>query len=528
MRDGDSGASASVAAATLVFVEQGTLASSAAADNGTMNDFLGSSPGREQPSSSVLDGIPAILWVYAPELDLFLYVNDGAERITGYPRERWLREPGFWSSIIHPDDRTATLKDCRSATRKLVDHVLDYRIVAASGASIWIHDVATMRKSDPVRLNGMMIDVTAQHDAAETRRAHEASFAAFLEHSPDPALIVEGGRVAYANAAAAAQLGFVEDELIGRPFASLVDAVQREQVEKTLARMFEGERVPAPILMRVRTKDGRPFEAEAYDDPVLWGGRLAVVIVARRDEVRRKELELKLVQADRMIALGTLAASVVHELSSPVANILLNLDFAVLELGRAEPHGLGELRAVLEESQKSAEHARQIIRDIRSLGQAGDQAVALLDVSSVLATAQRMVRMNLLDRARMVTALGPTPLVLANEGRLLQVFINLLVNAAQAIPAGDPDKNEVRTSAGTDATGSLWIEIADTGTGVPAVLRERIFDPFFTTKAAGEGTGLGLYISRRIVQSLGGRIELFPREPHGTVVRISLPAARKT
>jgi two-component system, cell cycle sensor histidine kinase and response regulator CckA len=493
-----------------------------------MSDLLGSSPRREEPSTSILDSIPAILWVYAPELELFLYVNDAAERITGYPKERWLREPGFWSSIIHPDDRTATLKDCRSATRKLVDHTLDYRIVAASGASIWMHDVATVRKSDPVRLNGMMIDVTAQHDAAETGRAHEASFAAFLEHSPEMALIVEGGRVAYANAAATAKLGFNEDELIGRPFASLVEAGEREQVAAKLARMFVGERVETPLVMGARTKEGRPFEAEAYGDTVLWGGRRAVVIVARRDEVRRKELELKLVQADRMIALGTLAASVVHELSSPVANILLNLDFAVLELGRADPPALGELRGVLEESQKSAEHARQIIRDIRSLGQAGDQAVTLLDVRSVLATAQRMVRMNLLDRARLVSALGPTPLVLANEGRLLQVFINLLVNAAQAIPPGNAEANEVRTSAGTDATGSLWIEIADTGSGVPVALRERIFDPFFTTKAAGEGTGLGLYISKRIVQSLGGRIELLPREPHGTVVRISLPAAPQT
>jgi CheY-like chemotaxis protein len=122
---------------------------------------------------------------------------------------------------------------------------------------------------------------------------------------------------------------------------------------------------------------------------------------------------------------------------------------------------------------------------------------------------------------------GPAPAVEADEARLGQVFINLLVNAAQAIPEGHTDANEVRVKTFTSAAGKAVIEVRDTGCGIPAALRSRIFDPFFTTKPIGIGTGLGLSICHNIVSALGGEISVESREGAGTIFRVELPAAAR-
>jgi CheY-like chemotaxis protein len=128
-------------------------------------------------------------------------------------------------------------------------------------------------------------------------------------------------------------------------------------------------------------------------------------------------------------------------------------------------------------------------------------------------------------RARLVKDYGPLPLVEGDDSRLGQVFINLLVNAAQAIGDGDPDANEIRLVTGTDAAGNGFVEICDTGPGIPPESMDRIFDPFFTTKAIGIGTGLGLSICHNIVATMGGKLTATNRASGGAVFRVTLPAA---
>ena len=488
-----------------------------------MNDLAPRTVG--QPEASLLDNLPAVLWQYAPELDLFLYVNAGAERVTGYPRSRWLTEKGFWGSIIHPDDRAVALKVCAAAVKKLLNHVLDYRVVTASGRVIWVHDVATVRGSDPVRLNGMMMDVTVQHEAEALRHAHEASFASFLDNSPEMSMVIENDLVVYANAAAGAALGYPDDQLIGVSFPSLIDSSQRVLMADAFARMLSGQKIATNLPVKVRTKDGHTFDAEACGSTVFWSNRLAVVVVAHRDEARRKELEHQLLRADRMIALGTLTASVAHELNNPLTVILANLDFAVVYLEGDKSPALVELRSALEEATESARRAQQIIGEVSALSRESDESLVPLELGRVLAVALKLVQASLRDRAQLSSSVAPAPVVMANKGRLLQVLINLLVNAGQSIAPGSPAQNQVHASIGTDANGWARVEIADTGAGIPASLSVRVFEPFFTTKPVGEGIGLGLYISKEIVEASGGRLEALAREGGGTILRISLPPA---
>jgi CheY-like chemotaxis protein len=136
-----------------------------------------------------------------------------------------------------------------------------------------------------------------------------------------------------------------------------------------------------------------------------------------------------------------------------------------------------------------------------------------------------MVANEIRYRARLVREFGPVPAVLANEARLGQVVLNLLINAAQAIPEGRVEENEIRVVTGTDDRGRAILEVHDTGAGIPDEIADRIFDPFFTTKPVGVGTGLGLWICRSIVVALGGEITAGKRAGGGTSVRVALPAA---
>jgi CheY-like chemotaxis protein len=128
-------------------------------------------------------------------------------------------------------------------------------------------------------------------------------------------------------------------------------------------------------------------------------------------------------------------------------------------------------------------------------------------------------------RARLVKDYGDTPMVEGNESRLGQVFLNLLLNAAHAIPEGETERNEIRVSTRTDAGGRAVVEVRDSGMGIPPEIRERIFDPFFTTKPASEGTGLGLWICSGILAALGGEVRVDSEIGRGSTFRVTLPPA---
>jgi CheY-like chemotaxis protein len=163
---------------------------------------------------------------------------------------------------------------------------------------------------------------------------------------------------------------------------------------------------------------------------------------------------------------------------------------------------------------------------VKLFSRSHDVARGMVDVRRVLDSSSRMAWNEIRHRARLVKHYAEVPLVDGNESRVGQVVLNLIVNAAQSIPEGHADRNEIRLVTRTGDDGRAVIEVADTGSGIPSANLERIFDPFFTTKPVGIGTGLGLAICHRIVGELGGQIAVESEVGKGTLFRIVLPAAR--
>ena len=246
----------------------------------------------------------------------------------------------------------------------------------------------------------------------------------------------------------------------------------------------------------------------------------------RRAEAALKRSEARLVEVDRLASLGTLAAGVAHEINNPLSYVLLNLDFVLRAVGApdAEPAALGaELVTRLREARLGVDRVRLIVQDLKAFSRVDTERRGPVDVRRALDEAIKIAANDLRDRARVVRDFADVPLVEASPTRLGQVFLNLIVNAGQAITAGDPEHNQITVATRVDAEGRVVVAVTDSGDGIPEEVRARVFEPFFSTKPAGIGTGLGLSICHGIVSSLGGEITVESRLGHGSTFRVLLP-----
>ncbi len=255
--------------------------------------------------------------------------------------------------------------------------------------------------------------------------------------------------------------------------------------------------------------------------------RRAIRMVGAMTDISEKKLiEARLKLADRMATIGMLAAGVGHEINNPLAFVLGNIDIAVEAL---ESTGLPEdrlepVRAALTRASEGASRIVEISRDLRSFARPDDARIGPVDVRQVLQSSLSMAQNEIRHRARVVKNLLVVPPVRGNESRLGQVFLNLLINASQAIDEGRANENEIRVSVSV-TDGRVLVEVSDTGVGIePAALGE-VFTPFFSTK---QGVGLGLSICRDIVAAHGGDIEVASTLGVGTTFRVFLPIAQAT
>jgi len=387
-----------------------------------------------------------------------------------------------------------------------------------------------MYEGRPVRISALRV-ITERKLAEHALRRSEARLRRLIERIQDIIVVESHGAVVFANAAALQYLGYTDvAELTGMKALELVHPGDRASV---LARWTEDD---APhITARVRRRDGSIGTLEiaraAMDE---LDGAPANVILAR-DVSERQRLEARLVQVDLLSSIGMLAAGIAHEINNPLAYVMLNLGMMARKLAalraesdRARADELyAEIDELLASTQSGADRVQQIVRDVRVFARGSADARSAVDVRHVLDSTIQLAANSIRHRARLVREYGEVPLVDADEPRLGQLFLNLLINALQAMEDGDQPA-EIRVRARTAPSGAALVEIVDTGCGIAADMLGRVFEPFFTTKPPGVGTGLGLPICRSIVSSLGGTIEIESTPNQGTTCRVTLPALAAT
>jgi signal transduction histidine kinase len=248
----------------------------------------------------------------------------------------------------------------------------------------------------------------------------------------------------------------------------------------------------------------------------------------------REELERTRQQAalnERMAALGRLVAGVAHEINNPstfvAGNVRLARDtVALVRSGAVPATELQEVEAALSDALTGATRITDTVRDLKTLGRASDESTAMVDAADVMDVSLRILANPLRHRATVEKNLAHVASVVANESRLGQVFVNLLTNAADAMPERPAAQNLIKVS--TRMRGDeVSIEVEDNGSGIAPDVLPHIFDPFFSTKETGTGTGLGLSICRTLVEQMKGRLEVESMPGRGSLFRVLLPAARR-
>ena len=346
-----------------------------------------------------------------------------------------------------------------------------------------------------------------------------------------------GGLVTYCNVRFTSTVGARPELTVGRPIARFMLPADLERFEALLSAGTHG-RSEGEFWMQ--TPGGSPptLVRLAVVSLMMDGARTHCVVMTDLTEQRRQsaalaaereQMQKRLQQADRMASLGTLAAGVAHEINNPLSYLTTTLELmgqrlAGLEAaGGAPPEPLASLRGDLTRARGGAERVQNIVSGLQAFTRADDTIIAVIDPRLALDASIQMASSEVRHRAALVTDYADLPPVRANAGRLEQVFLNLLVNAAQAIAPGAASRNEIRVSGRRDPGGRAVIEIRDTGAGVDAQNLPHLFDPFFTTKAVREGAGLGLSICNAIVTSLGGEITAESQPGAGSVFRVVLP-----
>jgi PAS domain S-box-containing protein len=372
-----------------------------------------------------------------------------------------------------------------------------------------------------------------EHYGEELRESYEAllrsrqDFRDLVEKMSEPVVVHRDGVVVWGNLAFARSLGLpsIEPAIGLHILHDIIHPDDRPALAASMSLPALPNGAP-PRRFRAIRRDGRTLLMEISPPQIVdFEGGPARLVVGR-DVTERQAAESALLVADRMASLGLVAAGVAHEINNPLAYVHANLGMAVRELSRL--HAPAPLREALAAAVDGTERVRAIVRDLRSFARGDLEARESVDLRALAEATIALARRQIERKARLRVALDGLPEVRGDRARLGQVLLNLLLNAADAIEDGAPERNEIAVLGELrDDHGArrVVLRVRDTGSGIPPEHLGRLFEPFFTTKPEGQGTGLGLSMCQRIVQGLGGTISVDSTVGVGSEFAVSLDPA---
>ncbi|MDR3641034.1 MAG: PAS domain S-box protein [Humidesulfovibrio sp.] len=379
----------------------------------------------------------------------------------------------------------------------------------------------------------MCLDITSRKQLEDKLERSERKYLAIFKNIPNPVFVLDANTLVILDCNESVQpvYGFEKAELSGQSFLILFPEEDRAAFQLKLRQKNLLDRV-----INV-AKDGRRLFVTVRLSPSEFSGQ-KVLLVTTSDMTKRLETEQQLIQASKMATLGEMATGMAHELNQPLSVIKTAASFIRRKIERGEDLARDILATLTLEIDAHVDRASKIINHLREFGRKPEMKLEPVDVSEILRRALDIFSQQLkLREIEVVLDLSPDlPLVRADAGRLEQVFINMLINARDAIEekwavakenAGEqveaPQGPKRITLATRLAGGKVRVKIADTGCGIAPGVRDKIFEPFFTTKRVGKGTGLGLSISYGIIQDCGGTIRAESTPGEGTRFIITLP-----
>jgi len=480
----------------------------------------------------LVEHLHQVFWIVEARTDRLLYISPAYEKIWGRTCQSLYENNRSWVDVIHPDDRerVASVVAQKHDTGQYGN---EYRITRPDGSIRWIWDrgyAVRDGQGNITRFVGVAEDITERKEAEE----QSARLAAIIEYAEDAIVsITLQGIVISWNPGAERLYGYSAEEMIGHSIMILHPPEKQAEYQTLMKRLRRGERVASFETVR-RRKDGTLIDVSISAAPIdVSPSQVPGVSKIAHDISKIKRLERQFHQAQKMEAIGTLAGGVAHDFNNLLTVISGYSDILISRLKPDDP-----MRESLAQIHKAGERAGMLTRQLLAFSRQQVLAPMVLDINSVVADTERMLR-RLIGEDIMLTAvlepaLGP---VKADPGQLEQVLMNLAVNARDAMPQGGMLTIETRSLTLAEDYADMhphvqpgdyvMLAVSDTGAGMDETTKARIFEPFFTTKEQGKGTGLGLAVVHGIVKQSGGHIEVYSELGKGTSFKVYLPLVKE-
>ena len=448
----------------------------------------------------------------------------------------WLR---LLPTLIHPEDWTRAAEASEAALRGGPRYDVEYRVVHPDGTVRVVHsqgDVIWDESGRPARQFGVAQDITKLRQAEQELRASEARFRTFVDHAMDGFFLLDQQlNVVDVNRQACESLGYNREELVGMHPRDFDAGLDEPAIARLAERAGAGQRVT--FETRHRRKDGTVFPVEIRTGTFKQAGQLLYLALVRdiserklaEETLREKDNALQMARTElarvsRLTTLGELTTSVVHEVSQPLGAMIASAAAGARWLA-ADPPEIAEARSALDNIAADGKRAREVIARIRALAKRQAPRLELLDINrkilEVLALTEHELRSHdIVLQAQLGEALRR---VAGDRVQLQQVLLNLILNAIEAMSGVHDRPRQLTIVSREDAPNAVVVEVRDSGMGLDPEGAERVFEAFYTTKA--EGIGIGLSISRSIIEAHGGRLWASSNEPRGAVFGFSLPVA---
>jgi PAS domain S-box-containing protein len=482
---------------------------------------------------TLMDNVPGAVYRGLRDWTL-VFAGANIERLTGYPAKDFLSGSVLWRALIHPDDLEMVKCRFREAVKK-EEKVLrvEYRILHRNGEVRWLADrrqLAYDARGSFVHVDGLLLDISDRRRSEEALRLTQFA----VDRAGDAAYWVKpDGRLIYVNDQACKVLGYSREELL----SLTIHDVNPEFPPQVWSDHWEDLRRRKSYTMetRHRAKDGRILPVEVNVNYVEFDGKEYNCASARDISVRvqalerSRQLEAQLLQSQKMEAIGSLAGGIAHDFNNLLTGIL---GYADLLKSKAEADS--EICRAAEVIRDAAERASQLTAQLLGYARKGKHLTVPVNIRKTIDDVTVLLERTMDKRIRIRKSLAHGSLAVDGDPtQLQQVILNIAMNARDAMPEG----GEMTISTGIEDLGEaycgshpgatpgryLWIEVADTGFGIPESHLEKIFDPFFTTKEQGKGTGLGLSMVFGIVKNHGGYIDVESEVGAGSRFKVYLP-----
>lgn len=376
--------------------------------------------------------------------------------------------------------------------------------------------------------------LTVRDISLKKKMEHDLHLAQFaMDHAGDPIFLIDrAGKFLYVNEGACRVLGHSREEFLSLSISDVTSDFSKERWHQL---WIELETMKSVRIDTVgKRKDGAVFPVEVVLSlQELEDRRFACVFVRDMTERKKSEdLKQRLLHMDRFAAIGRLAGGVAHEINNPAAVVTTNLALLKEEMDGLKTElisskssfDIQEIQEILGECEDGMKRIVSIVKDLGTFRRVEHDYQEEVDINDVIRASSKLIYNEVRHHARLVLDLNEIPRIRADRGKIGQVILNLIGNAAEAIPEGNAEKNQIRIIT-KKKDNNIAITIEDTGCGIPMDVRSKIFDPFFTTKPVGEAAGLGLTISREIIKKHGGEIQFESRNEKGSQFEITLPIA---